>query len=238
MVSTKRCTKSVGMRKNTNKLNNPELAQAIVRLQEAKKEDIYPAIELCLSHYRKCEQHLRTLKIGIRFVKLTNIHAITDSPGEIYQDKLTKSAHQPSVPSPPGTDASPETSNLNITREEQPSSYSNEVCPNGYSQDLEGILDNYDWGSWVKGAESDKVDWNSWTKATESIPGSQSFPVLEGPLAKFAYQPSVPLPPATESRISNPDYTQGGQPCRYLNGDCPNIYSQCLEGILDGYGWD
>ena len=32
---------------------NPEVARAIARLQKAKKEEIYPAIRLCLEYYSK-----------------------------------------------------------------------------------------------------------------------------------------------------------------------------------------
>ena len=55
MKNTKRCIKPVRMSTSTIKLgqNSPELAEAIVKLQGAKKEEIYPAIKLCLEHYSK-----------------------------------------------------------------------------------------------------------------------------------------------------------------------------------------
>ena len=52
MKLTKRC---VRMSTNTikDRQNSPGLAEAIVKLQHAKKEDIYPAIKLCLKYYSK-----------------------------------------------------------------------------------------------------------------------------------------------------------------------------------------
>ena len=65
IAMTKRCGKKYGkpyaskrhrtMAKQCIKLEqfNPGLAEAIVRLQKAKKEEIYPAIKLCLGYYSK-----------------------------------------------------------------------------------------------------------------------------------------------------------------------------------------
>lgn len=52
----KKCMKSVGT--SANPINpekvNPELAEAIAKLQQAKGEDIYPAIKHCLEYYSTC----------------------------------------------------------------------------------------------------------------------------------------------------------------------------------------
>ena len=45
-------TQSKRMSKNSFKLS-PGLAEAIVKLQQTKKSEIYPAIKLCLDYYSK-----------------------------------------------------------------------------------------------------------------------------------------------------------------------------------------
>ena len=52
METTKRCIEPVGMSTSPIKLG-PELAEAIVKLQQAKKGEIYSAIEYCLKYFSK-----------------------------------------------------------------------------------------------------------------------------------------------------------------------------------------
>lgn len=56
MHGKKQCMKSVGT--SMNPINpekvNHELAEAIAKLQQAKGEDIYPAIKHCLEYYSTC----------------------------------------------------------------------------------------------------------------------------------------------------------------------------------------
>ena len=52
MKYTKRCMELVGISTSSIKLG-PELAEAIVKLQQAKKWEIFSAIEYCLKYYSK-----------------------------------------------------------------------------------------------------------------------------------------------------------------------------------------
>ena len=52
MKNTKRCMEPVGMSTSPIKLG-PEIAKAIVKLQQARKWEIFSAIEYCLKYYSK-----------------------------------------------------------------------------------------------------------------------------------------------------------------------------------------
>lgn len=76
-ILTKRCLKSP----NKHEQINPELSTAIEKLQNAKGENIYPAIKLCIK-YLSTSGSLRTTKRGSR-----NLHAESRwHHEEVYQD--------------------------------------------------------------------------------------------------------------------------------------------------------
>ena len=69
---TRRC----GINSKKHEHITPELAQAIQKLQNAKKEELYGAIDECLTYgkYLKLSQVLRTIMQGTRFIMPTRNH--------------------------------------------------------------------------------------------------------------------------------------------------------------------